>query len=95
MLSVGTAVGVMWYAAGCGEPVVFPKPDVSGTSGGETYQIEVQFELDATRLVTSVTAKGGTRELSSAVLSAARGMRFDCTAEARGRLTHEIKPGRR
>ena len=95
----GGSSGVVWdgNGAGCGEPVVDPRPDVSGiTGGGVTYNIEVQFRLDASGLVTGVDiVKGGNRELNSAVLSAARGMRFDCTAEARGRRTYEIKPGGR
>ena len=94
----GGSAGVVWDGdgAGCGEPVVDPDVNVSGiTGGGVTYRIEVQFRLDASGLVTGVNiVKGGSRELNSAVLSAARGMRFDCTAEARGRRTYEIKPGR-
>jgi len=94
----GGSSGVVWdgNGAGCGEPVVDPKPDVSGISGGGvTYTIEVQFRLDSTGLVTGVDiVKSGNSALNSAVLSAARGMRFDCTAEARGRRTYEIKPGR-
>ena len=94
----GGSSGVVWddgNGAGCGEPLVDPKPDVSGISGGGvTYNIEVQFRLDGTGLVTGVNiVKGGNSELNSAVLSAARGMRFDCEAEARGRRTYEIKPG--
>ena len=95
----GGSSGVVWdgNGAGCGEPLVDPKPDVFGISGGGvTYNIEVQFRLDATGLVTGVNiVKSGYSELNSAVLSAARGMRFDCTAEARGRRTYEIKPGGR
>ena len=94
----GGSWGGLWDGdgAGCGEPVHDPKVDVSGISGGGvTYHIEVQFRVDATGQVTRVDiVKGGSRELNSAVLSAARGMRFDCTAEARGRRTYEIKPGR-
>ena len=95
----GGSWGVMWDGdgAGCGKPVVDPKPVVSGiTGGGVTYHIEVQFRVDATGLVTGVDiVKGGNREVNSAVLSAARGMRFDCTAEARGRRTYEMRPGGR
>lgn len=95
----GGSAGVVWDGdgAGCGEPVVDPDVNVSGiTGGGVTYRIEVQFRLDASGLVTGVNiVKGGSRELNSAVLSAARGMRFNCTAEARGRRTYEIKPGGR
>ena len=96
----GGSSGVVWddgNGAGCGEPLVDPKPDVSGISGGGvTYNIEVQFRLDASGLVTGVNiVKSGNSELNSAVLSAARGMRFDCEAEARGRRTYEIKPGGR
>lgn len=95
----GGSSGVMWDGdgAGCGKPVVDPKPVVSGiTGGGVTYHIEVQFRVDANGLVTGVDiVKSGNSALNSAVLSAARGMRFDCTAEARGRRTYEIKPGGR
>ena len=94
----GGSSGVVWdgNGVGCGEPVVDPEVSVAGiTGGGVTYHIEVQFRLDSSGLVTGVDiVKGGSRELNSAVLSAARGMRFDCTAEARGRRTYEIKPGR-
>jgi TonB family protein len=95
----GGSSGVVWdgNGAGCGEPLVDPKPDVSGIAGGGvTYNIEVQFRLDGNGLVTGVNiVKSGNSELNSAVLSAARGMRFDCRAEARGRRTYEIKPGGR
>ena len=82
--------------AGCGEPTHDPLPNVKDISGGGvTYHIEVQFRLDASGLVTRVDiVRGGSSELNNAVLTAARGMRFDCTAEARGRRTYEIKPGR-
>ena len=95
----GGSSGVMWDGdgAGCGKPVVDPKPVVSGiTGGGATYHIEVQFRVDATGLVTGVNiVKSSNSALNSPVLEAARGMRFDCTAEARGRRTYEIKPGGR
>ncbi len=96
----GGSSGVVWddgNGDGCGEPLVDPQVDVSGISGGGvTYNIEVQFRLDASGLVTGVNiVKSGNSELNSAVLSAARGMRFDCEAEARGRRTYEIKPGGR
>ena len=102
----GGSSGVVWddgNGDGCGEPLVDPKVDVSGISGisgisgrGVTYNIEVQFKLDGNGLVTGVNiVKSGNSELNSAVLSAARGMRFDCEAEARGRRTYEIKPGGR
>ena len=96
----GGSSGVVWddgNGAGCGELLEDPKPNVSGISGGGvTYNIEVQFRLDASGLVTGVNiVKSGNSELNSAVLSAARGMRFDCEAEARGRRTYEIKPGGR
>jgi TonB family protein len=94
----GGSSGVLWdgNGVGCGEPVVDPEVNVSGiTGGGVTYKIEVQFRLDSTGLVTGVNiVKSGNSALNSAVLSAARGMRFDCSAEARGRRTYEIKPGR-
>ena len=88
----GSAFSVMWDGAGCGEPVVDPKPDVTGLSGGGvTYDIEVQFRLDASGLVTRVDiVRGGSSELNNAVLTAARGMRFDCTTEARGRRTYTL-----
>ena len=95
----GGSSGVLWDGdgTGCGEPVVDPKPVVSGISGGGvTYSIEVRFRVDDTGLVSGVDiVKGGNSALNSAVLSAARGMRFDCTAAARGRRTYEIKPGGR
>ena len=95
----GGSSGVMWdgNGAGCGEPTHDPKPEVSGIlGGGVTYHIEVQFRLDASGLVTRVDiVRGGSSELNNAVLRAARGMRFDCAAEARGRRTYEIKPGGR
>ena len=74
-----------------------PKPDVSGITGDDvTYNIEVRFRLDSTGLVTGVNiVKSGNSALNNAVLSAARGMRFDCTAEARGRRTYEVRPGGR
>lgn len=53
------------------------------------YNID-QFRLDATGLVTGVNIVTGG---NSAVLTTSRGMRFDCTAEARGRRSHEVKPG--
>lgn len=94
----GGSSGVLWDGDGdgCGEPVHDPKPDVSGISGGGvTYSIEVRFRVDATGLVSGVNiVKGGNSALNSAVLSAAREMRFNCSAEARGRRTYEIKPGR-
>ena len=94
----GGSSGVVWDGdgAGCGTPYHDPKPDVSGISGdGVEFHIEVQFRVDATGHVTRVDiVTGGNSALNSAVLEAAREMRFDCTAEARGRRIYEIKPGR-
>ena len=96
----GGSSGVVWDGdgAGCGEPVVDPDVDLSGiASGGMTAHIEVLFKLDGTGLVQGtprITKGSGNSKLDSAVVSAARGMRFNCTAEARGRRTYEIKPGR-
>ena len=96
----GGAAGVVWDGdgSGCGQPTVDPKPEVAGiASGGMTYRIEVRFRLDGSGLVTSpqITRGSGNSKLDNAVVSAARGMRFDCSAEARGRRTYEVRPGRR
>lgn len=98
----GGSSGVVWddgNGAGCGEPVEDPEVDLDGiTSGGMTSHIEVQFKLDGTGLVqgTPRIVKGsGNSKLDSAVVSAARGMRFNCSAEARGRRTYEVLPGGR
>ena len=96
----GGAAGVVWdgAGAGCGQPTVDPKPDVTGIdSGGMTYHIEVHFRLDGSGLVTSpqITQGSGNSKLDNAVVSAARGMRFNCSAEARGRRTYEVRPGGR
>ena len=96
----GGPAGVVWDGdgAGCGDPVVDPAVSIGGIdSGGMTYHIEVQFRLDGTGLVTSprITKGSGNSRLDNAVLGAARGMRFDCSSEARGRRTYEVRPGGR
>lgn len=96
----GGPSGVLWDGdgAGCGEPVVDPPPATGGIDGGGmTYHIEVQFRLDGTGLVLSprITTGSGNSQLDNAVLSAARGMRFDCSSEARGRRIYQVKPGGR
>ena len=56
---------------------------------------EADSSLTASSPELSTFVKSGNSPLDSAVLSAARAMRFGCTAESRGRRTYGVKPGGR
>ena len=66
----------------------------SPSDGGSalTERLSRQWHAAGSALVVDSSGVGGTAPATASQWWI-RGMRFDCTAEARGRRTHEVKPG--